>query len=124
MINNNEAYSPSGSKRRSAIGAEAKRAHVEAFKKSHQTMSDYCRSHHLATSTFSKWVSKYGVNVPSSFVPIQVNSESQAQIAPTKQKATQTYSIEDYRGDLKITLPVMSDSQVTIEMIKGILACN
>ena len=56
------------------------------------------------------------------FVPIQTPDpiSTSASTLGTQQSAR----IEIHRGDLKVVLPLLSDAQVSIEIIRGILLCN
>ena len=115
-----DGYSPK--KRSSPVTTQTKRFHVQSFESSNKTMTAYCEEHEIAISTFSAWVSKYGVKDDGVFVPIQTHEpiSASASTIETQQPA----HIEIHRGELKVILPILSDAKVAIEIIKGVFSCN
>ena len=109
-------------KRSNPATLKLKRFHVQSFESSNKTMTAYCEEHKIAISTFSAWVSQYGQKEAEGFVPIQTPDpiSTSASTLGTQQSAR----IEIHRGELKVVLPLLSDAQVSIEIIRGILLCN
>lgn len=121
MLNNRLDSYPK-KKRSSPATTQSKRRHVQSFESSNKTMTAYCKEHEIAISTFSTWVSKYGVKDDGVFLPIQTHKPipTSASMIETQQPA----HIEIHRGELKVILPILSDAKVAIEIIKGVLSCN
>lgn len=122
MIDSDGILIPSPPRRQHKLTAQARRSHVFAFESGKLSMSAYCEKHGIPISTLSTWVTKYGKTQKAAFMPVQVKDNPPPVISP-KAHPTQTKAIEIHRGDLKIVLP-MVDVAMTVEIIKGVLACN
>jgi len=122
MIDSNGILITDTPGRQIKLTAQARRSHVFAFEASKLSMSAYCEKHGIPISTLSTWVTKYGKTQKAAFVPAQVKSNPLPTI-PNKPHPTQTRAIEIHRGDLRVVLPII-DVAMTVEIIKGVLACN
>lgn len=122
MIDSNGILISDPPGRQIKFSIQSRRSHVNAFEASKLSMSDYCKKHGIPISTLSTWVTRYGKTQKASFVPAQVNSIQSATISG-KPHPTQVRAIEIYRKDVKVVLPIV-DVAMTIEIVKGVLACN
>ena len=118
---NDSENSPTQNIKYAYLSTQAKRAHVRAYQSTGQTMIAYCEQTHLALSTFKAWVSKYGEKKSvTGFIPMIVDNKNQV----TAEIKNETQRLEIQKGDFKIIFPGITNLEMTIHLIKGIIACN
>jgi len=99
-----------------------KRAHVEAYVKSNMTRQAYCEQNDLKLSSFRNWTTRYSRKRVSDFVPIIA--------APIVERPTTDIPhtplsrIEICKRDCKVTVTEISNVNIAIEIIKGVLSCS
>jgi hypothetical protein len=96
---------------------EARRLHVENWKKSGLSMSDYCRQNNLALSNLSGWKQSL-LRASTSFKSIKVLSKSE----PERPTSNTIEIIVDHR--IKIRLQHVTDASLVINIAKGLLTCS
>lgn len=121
MIENNIENNIETNPSKIFLTAQARRSHVRAYQTSGESMIAYCDKHHLALSTFKAWVTKYGEKkIPAQFVPIVASKNISAEIKKTK--ALQL--VEIHVGNIKIIFPEISDTEMLIQLIRGLSHAN
>lgn len=110
--------------RQANLTTQSRRSHVNAFELGAQTMTSYCKTHSIPISTFSAWVTKYGKKQKSAFAPVQVKSSQSQMLIAKQHKERSRQVIEIHRGNLRIMIPTMLNTSITIEIIKGMIECN
>lgn len=101
--------------------AQARRAHVREYQASNESMIAYCDKHHLSLSTFKTWVTKYGEKkIPAAFVPIVASKNISAEISKSKALPL----VEIHVNNIKIIFPEISDTEVLIQLIRGLSHAN
>ena len=96
---------------------EERQAHIESWRKSGLTMSEYCRQHNVAVANLSDW-KRSALQNSSQFKSI--NS-----LSPRDGLTSQPNLIEvlvDQR--IKIRFQCTSDASLIVNVVKGLLACS
>ena len=96
---------------------EERRTHVENWKKSGLSMSEYCRRNNLAVANLSEW-KKSLLRTSTQFKPIK----SLTTIETEAISGSIVEIIVDQR--IKIRLPHVTDASLVINIAKGILTCS
>lgn len=108
--------SSSNAKSKSRATAEERRTHVENWKKSSLSMSEYCRQNNIAISNLSGWKNSLSKD-STQFKPFQVSC------LPEPAKPTNVVEILiDQR--IKIRLQHVTDAALIITIAKGLLSCS
>ena len=103
-------------KRRSS-NPEIRMIHVEKWRQSGLTMSEYCRRNDVALTSLSAW-SKNVKRTKNSFKPVVVTSPPPAPIS-------QTGVIEILVDTkLKIRLVDIKSQSLVVEIVKGLMRCS
>jgi len=106
--------------------AQARRSHVQAYQASGETLLAYSQKHHLALSTLSTWVKKYGSNqVPSEFVPVLTTSNCAHTITapPSSSLPSSLHNVEIHLGEsIKLVMQEIKpeDIGIFIQLVKGV----
>lgn len=103
-------------KNKQRTSAEERQAHVEKWKKSGLSMSEYCRQNTLAVSNLSGWNSSL-LKSSKSFKPFQPLS------LPSPIKPTNVVEIL-IDQHIKIRLQHVTDAELIISIAKGLLPCS
>jgi transposase-like protein len=95
---------------------ESRRAHVDKWKQSGLSMSEYCRQHDLAISSFSVWV-QMNKNSSQEFKPITITP-------PTllEKQVNVVEIIVEHR--LKLRLLNVIDYKLIVNIAKELVRCN
>ena len=96
---------------------EERQSHVESWKKSGLSMSDYCRQNNIPLANLSEWKSASLQDSPQ-FKPIQS--------LPTQCAREKSENIVEILVDqrIKIRLQHVTDASLVINIAKGMLTCN
>lgn len=96
---------------------EERQGHVDSWKKSGLTMSEYCRKHNIALASLSDW--KHSILRSSSqFKPI-------SSLSPREIVTNPTHLVEiivDQR--IKIRFQHVSDASLVVSVVKELLICS
>ncbi len=93
-----------------------KRGHVQAYLKSNLSRQAYCEKNGLSLSSFKNWTTRHEPKRAKDFLPVVP-----AQKPEVKHKAPR---IEIHKNDCKVILCEITNANVVIEIIRGVLSCN
>lgn len=96
---------------------EERKSHVEKWKKSGLTMSEYCRQNNMPLANLSEW--KRALLKSS-------NKFKSIQLFPAAPETTNQTNLVEIIVDqhIKIRLQPSSDASLLLNIIKGLLTCN
>jgi len=108
----------SAGRNKAQVCTQARRAHVKEWEESTLRMSEYCRSHKLALSTFSAWASQYSKkpSIKESFGAVALQQEG----SPAKPQRHGVIQLALPNGIL-IKLDDATSIRRAIELSKGLL---
>lgn len=121
MIESNLENNLEAEQHKKYFTAQARRAHARAYQTSGESMVAYASKHHLVLSTFKGWVTRYGEKkIPAAFVPITSPKNTLAEVKKTKS----LQHVEIHAGNIKIIFPEISDTEMLIQLIRGLSHAN
>lgn len=96
---------------------EERQAHVEKWKNSSLTMSEYCRQNNLPLASLSEWKNAQ-LRKSASFKPVQLLSAQDASAKPG--------NVVDILVDqrIKIRLQNITDVSLVVSIVKGLTTCS
>lgn len=99
--------------------AVTRHSHVKAWKESGLSMSQFCRQHGLAISSFSVWAQNYSKtkDPQPAFKPLVLSDTPKSQ---TQDSVVEIYFTEQ----IKLRLLNAHDSQFIVAIAKGLALCN
>ena len=106
-------------KSRPSTTPETRRAHVDKWKQSGLSMSEYCRRQGLAISSVSAWAQQINRS-PSTFKPVTVQPAVNERITAGSELVVEL--LVDDR--IKIKFMNVTDSQLIAALIKDISRCS
>ena len=97
---------------------EERKFHVDTWKKSGLTMSEYCRQNNVALSNLSEWKRALS-NKPAKFKPARIPP-------PAREITSQSINLIEVIVDqrIKIRLQQLSDASFLLNIIKGLMSCS
>jgi hypothetical protein len=111
--------SPAKSKKIRSIKSSAEiKQHVENFKKSNLSMTDFCKFNYLPISTFSKWFNNQNASIKK-FKPIALISKPATDASLHNEQITL-----EFNQSIKLTFYNMKAPDMLIQIVKGLATCN
>jgi transposase-like protein len=100
---------------------EERKSHVENWKKSGLTMSEYCRQNNIPIASLSEWKRAQMQDHPK-FKSVQLLKSEKSQPEAATKSNNMIEIMIDQR--IQIRLPQISDTSLLINIIKGLMACS